>query len=157
MVGGGYTGLWTALLAKHADPDLDVLLLEAETIGWAASGRSGGFCSASLTHGAANGRDRFAAEFETLQRLGAENLAGLRADLDRHGIDCNLEPSGELTVATEPHQVAWLREAAVRRPGLRLRPRHGAGSPAGDVPAAGAALRGDLPAAGRDGLQPRLG
>ena len=55
MVGGGYTGLWTALLAKEADPSLDVLLLEGREVGWAASGRNGGFVSASLTHGYANG------------------------------------------------------------------------------------------------------
>jgi glycine/D-amino acid oxidase-like deaminating enzyme len=112
VVGGGYSGLWTALLAKQADPDLDVVLVEAETIGWAATGRNGGFCSASLTHGAANGRDRFAEEFDTLQRLGADNLAGLRADVVWHGIDCHLEQTGELSVATEPYQVSGLREAA---------------------------------------------
>ena len=63
VVGGGYTGLWTALLAKERDPDRDVVLLEAASIGWAASGRNGGFCAASLTHGAANGLERFADEY----------------------------------------------------------------------------------------------
>ena len=38
VVGGGYTGLWTALLAKERDPGRDVVLLEARTVGWAASG-----------------------------------------------------------------------------------------------------------------------
>ena len=51
MVGAGYSGLWTALIAKERDPSLDVVVLEAGTAGWAASGRNGGFCSASLTHG----------------------------------------------------------------------------------------------------------
>jgi FAD dependent oxidoreductase len=55
VVGGGYTGLWTALLAKERHPHLDVILLEADRVGHAASGRNGGFCSASLTHGLANG------------------------------------------------------------------------------------------------------
>lgn len=55
VVGGGYTGLWTALLAKAADPGRDVVLLEADRCGWAASGRDGGFFAASLTHGLANG------------------------------------------------------------------------------------------------------
>ena len=59
VVGGGYTGLWTALLAKERDPSRDVVLLEAQRIGWAASGRNGGFCAASLTHGEANGEQRF--------------------------------------------------------------------------------------------------
>ena len=62
VVGGGFTGLWTALLAKERDPARDVLLLEGRRAGWAASGRNGGFCSASLTHGLANGLDRFGAE-----------------------------------------------------------------------------------------------
>src|SRR5258707_8520352 len=51
VVGGGFTGLWTALLAKERDPGTDVVLLEGKTVGHAATGRNGGFCSASLTHG----------------------------------------------------------------------------------------------------------
>ena len=70
VVGGGYTGLWTALLAKEADPDRDVVLLEADRCGWAASGRNGGFCAASLTHGLGNGIERFPGEVDTLERLG---------------------------------------------------------------------------------------
>lgn len=112
VVGGGYTGLWTALLAKEAEPDRNVVLLEAQRIGWAASGRNGGFCSASLTHGSANGRERFPAEYDTLHRMGVDNLRDLRAAVARHAIDCQLEATGELDVATEEHQVAWLREAA---------------------------------------------
>lgn len=112
VVGGGYTGLWTAVLAKEADPDRDVVLLEANRIAWAASGRNGGFCEASLTHGLDNGRQRFGAEMEILDRLGAKNLRELRKTVTRYGIGCNLEPTGELTVATEAHQVDWLREAA---------------------------------------------
>jgi glycine/D-amino acid oxidase-like deaminating enzyme len=112
IVGGGYTGLWTAVLAKQRQPDRRVTLLEAETVGWAASGRNGGFCEASLTHGRANGLDRFADEFDTLERLGAENLSELRADVERYGIECDLEPTGQLTVATDEYQIAHLREAA---------------------------------------------
>ena len=62
VVGGGFTGLWTALLAKEEDPSLDVVLVEGERIGWAATGRNGGFVSSSLTHGLPNGVDRFADE-----------------------------------------------------------------------------------------------
>ena len=75
IVGGGFTGLWTALLARERDPSLDVVLLEARTVGWAASGRNGGFCSASLTHGLANGLERFPAEMPLLERLGAGTCA----------------------------------------------------------------------------------
>jgi glycine/D-amino acid oxidase-like deaminating enzyme len=112
VVGAGYSGLWTALLAKERDPDRDVVVMEAVETGWAASGRNGGFCEASLTHGAANGRERYRDEFETLQRLGRANLAELVATVQRYGIDCDLEPAGQLSVATEPYQVAELRAAA---------------------------------------------
>jgi glycine/D-amino acid oxidase-like deaminating enzyme len=112
IVGGGFTGLWAALHAKAGDPGRDVVLVEAETAGFGASGRNGGFAIASLTHGIANGMARFAGEIETLERLGLENFEGLAADLDRHGIDCDLERTGELLVALEPHQEAWLAEEA---------------------------------------------
>ncbi len=110
VVGGGYTGLWTALLAKQAEPGRDVLLLEGRTVGWAASGRNGGFCAASLTHGLGNGMARWPAEMATLERLGRQNLDEIGDTVDRFGIDCGFERTGELDVATAEHQVEWLQE-----------------------------------------------
>lgn len=109
VVGGGYSGLWTALLAKERDPGRDVVLVDGGRIGWAASGRNGGFCSASITHGEANGRERWPAEYETLDRLGTQNLDELEAAVARYGIDCDFQRTGELSVATEAYQVADLR------------------------------------------------
>jgi glycine/D-amino acid oxidase-like deaminating enzyme len=111
VVGGGFGGLWAALLAKEANPGRSVVLIEGNRIGWAASGRNGGFCDASLTHGAANGRERFPAEFGTLQRLGAENLDAIEAATGRYGIDCEFERTGTISVATEDYQVEELRAA----------------------------------------------
>ncbi len=110
VVGGGYCGLWTAVIAKRRNPGAHVVLLEAQTIGWAASGRNGGFCEASLTHGEENGRSRWPGEYDALQRLGTENLAALEHDLATLGIDCELERSGMLSVAVEDHQVPWLAQ-----------------------------------------------
>jgi glycine/D-amino acid oxidase-like deaminating enzyme len=112
VIGGGFSGLWAALLAKEANPGRSVVLIEGKRVGWAASGRNGGFCEASLTHGSANGRERFGAEFGTLQRLGAENLDAIEAAIDRYGIDCDFERTGTITVATEDYQVAELQAAA---------------------------------------------
>jgi len=112
VVGGGYTGLWTALLAKEHHPHLDVVLLEASRVGHAASGRNGGFCSASLTHGLANGLNRFADELPVLERLGRSNLDAIEVTLTRYGIECDWERSGELAVATEPWQAEELAELA---------------------------------------------
>lgn len=116
VVGGGYTGLWTALLAKEADPDRDVTLIESETIGWAASGRNGGFCEASLVHGESNGEKHLPNENGRLTELGAENLAGIVETIRKYNIDCDLAPTGVLNVATEKHQVSWLQEEAAAHP-----------------------------------------
>lgn len=110
IVGGGYLGLWTAVHAKRRDPGRRVVLLEAQTLGWAASGRNGGFCEASLTHGEDNGRARWPEEHEVLERLGRENLDAFEADVRELGLDCEWERTGALAVAVEEHQVAWLRE-----------------------------------------------
>jgi glycine/D-amino acid oxidase-like deaminating enzyme len=109
VVGAGYTGLWTALLAKETDPSRDVVVLEGRTAGWAASGRNGGFASASLTHGLANGHNRFPTEIGRLERLGRENLAGIEETIARHHIECDWQRTGELTVAVAPWQVDELR------------------------------------------------
>ncbi|WP_424211523.1 NAD(P)/FAD-dependent oxidoreductase [Streptomyces sp. BI20] len=120
VVGGGYSGLWTALIAKERDPDRDVVLVEGHEVGWAASGRNGGFCAASLTHGIANGMARWPGELARLEELGADNLDAIEAAVAKYGIDCDFERTGEIDVATAPHQVAELRElhAEAERLGL---------------------------------------
>ncbi|MCG5219014.1 FAD-dependent oxidoreductase [Streptosporangium sp. KLBMP 9127] len=122
VVGGGFSGLWTALLAKERDPARDVVLLEGGRIGWAASGRNGGFCMATLTHGPANGLARWPEEIGTLERLGLANLDEIERTVLRHGIDCAFERTGELHVATEPWQLRELAGAAAlaRELGIRL-------------------------------------
>jgi len=109
VVGAGYSGLWTALLAKERDPGRDVVVVEAGTAGWAASGRNGGFCSASLTHGFDNGLSRFPDEMTTLERLGQANLDQIEATIHRYQINCDFSRTGELHVATADWQ---LRELA---------------------------------------------
>ncbi|MCC6270812.1 MAG: FAD-dependent oxidoreductase [Microbacteriaceae bacterium] len=108
VVGGGFAGLWTALMAKQRDASTRVALLEAKTIGWAASGRNGGFCEATLTHGEVNGARRFPKELEQLDRLGLQNLDEIEQTVHELGLDCDFERTGVMAVAVEPHQVAWL-------------------------------------------------
>ncbi|MGW2182937.1 NAD(P)/FAD-dependent oxidoreductase [Streptomyces sp. NPDC001732] len=110
VIGGGYSGLWTALLAKERDPERDVVLIEGHEVGWAASGRNGGFCAASLTHGLPNGLDRWPDEIKKLEELGERNLDAIEAAVARYSIDCEFERTGEIDVATEPHQLEELQE-----------------------------------------------
>jgi glycine/D-amino acid oxidase-like deaminating enzyme len=109
VVGGGFTGLWAALLAA---PDHDVVLLEGDRCGWGASGRNGGFAEASLTHGLENGLSRWPDEIDVIQRLGDENFSAMRATLAARGVDAAWEEPGVIDVATRPHEVEWLAEVA---------------------------------------------
>jgi glycine/D-amino acid oxidase-like deaminating enzyme len=108
VVGGGFTGLWTALRAVERDPGTRVVLIEADRIAEHATGRNGGFCEASLTHGEANGRSRWPDEYDVLHRLGLRNLDEIEQTIERHGIDCGFTRGGVLSVATRPHEVAYL-------------------------------------------------
>jgi glycine/D-amino acid oxidase-like deaminating enzyme len=122
VVGAGYSGLWTALLAKERDPRRDVVVLEAGTAGWAASGRNGGFCSSSITHGFDNGASRFPGEMDSLERLGRANLDEIEKTVARYGIDCDFARTGELQVATAGWQWRELVEghAAAAARGLEV-------------------------------------
>ncbi|WP_436698781.1 NAD(P)/FAD-dependent oxidoreductase [Nocardioides sp. BYT-33-1] len=121
VVGGGYLGLWSAIQAKRRSPGTRVVLLEAETIGWAASGRNGGFCEASITHGEENGRSRWPEEYPTLERLGRQNLDAFERDVSTLGLDCAWERTGALSVAVEPHELAWLDDDAMGAAAVRAR------------------------------------
>ena len=123
VVGGGFTGLWAALVALYEQPGRDVVVLEGNRLGWAASGRNGGFCSASLTHGLSNGFDRWPNELATLVRLGHENLDAVEQTIAAEGISCSFERTGELDVAIEPWQLAGLVHEAelARQVGIDVR------------------------------------
>lgn len=110
IVGGGYAGLWTAVRAKERDPQRRVVLLEASRIAWAASGRNGGFCEASLTHGHENGVTRWPDEIDRLEELGIENLDAIETTVKKYDMKIDFERTGQLAVAVEPHQVEWYRD-----------------------------------------------
>ncbi|GAA2839791.1 glycine/D-amino acid oxidase-like deaminating enzyme [Leucobacter komagatae] len=111
VVGGGYAGLWTAIKLKQARPEHRVVLLEAVKVGWAASGRNGGFCEASITHGEPNAESRWPDETGTLRRLGYENLDAMERFITEHELDVDWERTGQLSVANNPYQVEWVGES----------------------------------------------
>ncbi|GAB2815129.1 FAD-dependent oxidoreductase [Alpinimonas psychrophila] len=113
IVGGGYTGLWTAILAKEEDPARRVVLLESGKCGHAGSGRNGGFCSPSLTHGLSNGLKRWPKEIDTLVRLGLENLHEIEQTLKRHGVEADFQMTGRVAFARTEWEAEGLKSAAV--------------------------------------------
>ena len=87
VVGGGFTGLWTALLAKERDPARDVVLLEGREIGHAATGAT----AASATRRsptAANGLDRYPDEMPSLERWAWRTSTEIERTVGEHAIDC---------------------------------------------------------------------
>ena len=116
------------------DPALRVVVLEAETVGFGASGRNGGFCAASLTHGLANGLRHFPDEIERLEREGIANLRELsRVRPRRTASTATSRGPATSTWPTEPYQVdelrAWVDEAAEHGEALDVpRPRRGPGA-----------------------------
>lgn len=112
VVGAGYTGLWTALLAKQRHPEWRVVVVEAKTPGWAASGRNGGFVESTLTHGESNGKTRYPKEYEVLDQAGLDNLDAIEKSVKDFGWDCDFWRSGSLAVAVEEHEVEWLKDSA---------------------------------------------
>ena len=111
VVGAGLTGLWAAVRARQEMPDLDVMLIEQEGIGYGASGRNGGFMSSSLVHGIGNGLARFPNEVRKLEELGLENLDAIKATIESESIDCDLTSPGVIETAMTPGQVEELDDA----------------------------------------------
>src|SRR5688572_26126582 len=110
VIGAGFTGLWTALLAKEADPSREVLMLEAGKVAIGASGRNGGFMDASITHGFLNGLSRWPKELPPLIALGLANLDEIESTINRLGIECDYRRTGDIDMATEPYQVQEMKE-----------------------------------------------
>ena len=108
VVGAGFTGLWTALRAVERAPDTRVIVLEADRIAEHATGRNGGFCEATLTHGEANGKSRWPGEYDAMYRMGLANLDAIESTVGCYGIECGWARGGALAVATRPHEVADL-------------------------------------------------
>ncbi len=115
IIGGGFTGLWTAVQALEEQPGRRVVVLEAGAIGTGASSRNGGILDESIAHGAENAHFHWPDEAPTLIRLGKENLAQLRQTLIDHNISCDYRAVSWLDLATAPWQLEALEEAPISR------------------------------------------
>jgi len=106
IVGGGFTGLWTALALRALPEPPRVALLEAEFCGWGPSGRNGGFCHGYWSY-LPTLCDLFGDEAALrLCAAGDEIIPGIRAFLAERGEDAWLHEDGLLEVSTAASQDA---------------------------------------------------
>lgn len=105
IVGGGFTGLWTALLAKEAEPSLDVVIVEADVIGAGASGRNGGCVLSWSTKLPSLLRWYGETEGVRLAQASEQAILDIDATVRRHAIDCDWRLHGTLYTATSRAQI----------------------------------------------------
>ncbi len=105
IVGGGYTGMWTAWFLRQLDPGVDVVIVEQDICGGGPSGRNGGFVNSfwqGLPHLAARYGDEAAVR---LCEEGEASVRAIGAFCQEQGLDAWYRADGELTVATAPAHV----------------------------------------------------
>jgi glycine/D-amino acid oxidase-like deaminating enzyme len=110
VIGAGFSGLWAAIQAVQDSPGRSIAVVEAKTVGFGASSRSGGFLEASLTHGIQNGISHWPTEFDHLERLGEENYRAIVDFIKDNNLDVGLEETGVIGVATEPWHVDEIKK-----------------------------------------------
>ena len=125
IIGAGYTGLWTAYYLREHLPSADVVVVEARSVGYGASGRNGGWCSAIFPAS----RERVAARsspeaavalqyalFDAVDEVGRVAAA--------EGIDCGYVKGGSLTLARTPAQRLRLQAALEAERAWGFGPEH---------------------------------
>lgn len=121
ILGGGYSGLWTAYYLLHNQPSLKIAIFEKEIVGYGGSGRNGGWCSPRFPVSAGLLRERYGADAARAQLLAIrQSVDEIRSVCDRHEINAHFRAGGTLTLARSAYQLDAIRasHAAYERLGL---------------------------------------
>ncbi|MEE4660247.1 MAG: FAD-binding oxidoreductase [Halieaceae bacterium] len=109
IVGGGFSGV--NLAVELCERGFEVTLLEANRIGWGASGRNGGQIIGGLGHDPGKFKGAIGAEgVETIYRMGIECVDVLRERVEKYAIDCDIK-WGYCDVALKPKHMQWFRDS----------------------------------------------
>ena len=112
IIGGGFTGLWTAYELKRADPSLVVTVLEAQRVGFGASGRNGGWVLGKLSGSTDAWRARGGPDGpRVMVRAIQQTVEEIGAVVALENIECDWKHGGTVTVAQSDTQLTRLREA----------------------------------------------
>jgi putative aminophosphonate oxidoreductase len=108
VVGGGYTGLWTAIRLRELDPSVEVAVVEADVCGGGASGRNGGLVLSWWTKFATLRKLHGVDDALGMARASADAVAAIGVECERLGIDAGHRHDGYLWAATNADQIgAW--------------------------------------------------
>lgn len=111
IVGGGFTGLWSAICLKEADPSIEVTVLEQRVVGYGASGRNGGFAMTMVGRNIHQLRKMVGSEKAKATYLAMHDAIGeIEKFAIDEGIDADIWHSGNLTVSTGPEQDVRIRQ-----------------------------------------------
>lgn len=111
IVGGGYTGLWTAYYLQQLAPALKIAIIEANYIGFGGSGRNGGWCSAFLPMSPSEMMEQHGREAMLFaQQEMFATVDEVREVAQRESIECDFHKGGTITSASNPAHVQRLRD-----------------------------------------------
>jgi glycine/D-amino acid oxidase-like deaminating enzyme len=106
IVGAGFTGLWTAISLAEIDPSLRIVVVERDTVGFGASGRNGGWCSALLPMSLPTIAERHGRSAAVrLQRTMHDTVRIVGESCERYGIDAAFQHGGTIDLARSAAQV----------------------------------------------------
>ncbi|MGA0856972.1 MAG: NAD(P)/FAD-dependent oxidoreductase [Candidatus Nanopelagicales bacterium] len=120
IIGGGFTGLWTAVQLSQRFGNLQITLVDKSSLASEASSRNGGFIHQTLTHGFENSLHHWPAETEKLIDLGRINFQELRNFIIEQKIECDWHDAGELEIALNESQISSLKEQVLKANSLNL-------------------------------------
>jgi glycine/D-amino acid oxidase-like deaminating enzyme len=125
ILGGGYSGLWTAYYLLRANPGLRVAVVEREIAGYGASGRNGGWCSPRFPVSPGTMIRRYGVAAARAVPVALQSAVDeIREVCERESIDACFRACGTLTVARGAHQVPALRSALAAYESLGLAERY---------------------------------
>jgi glycine/D-amino acid oxidase-like deaminating enzyme len=105
LIGGGFTSLWAAYLLLNEHPDLDVAILEANAVGYGASGRNGGFVMTLVHRSLARLAERVGdAEARKMYLAAKQAIEHIGKTVEGEAIACDLQPNGLIVVSDGPPQ-----------------------------------------------------
>jgi glycine/D-amino acid oxidase-like deaminating enzyme len=130
ILGGGYSGLWTAYYLLRAQPSLKVAIVEKEIVGYGGSGRNGGWCSPRFPVSAGALQKRFGIDAARSLLLSVQaSVDQIRCVCEEEQIDARFRAGGTLTLARSAYQLGAIRSALAGYERLGLGDRYSLLSP----------------------------